>query len=56
MPKTKPKPDDPVQFARFKEAAEAAGVGADAPATLDRAFMKVAPEKRAPRSGPPTPE
>lgn len=45
MAKTKPKPDDPIQFARFKQAAKDTEVGPDATEILDRAFRKIAPEK-----------
>lgn len=48
--KPKPKPDDPEQFARFLEAAKAAGVD-ESGETFERAFKKVVPEKRATPKG-----
>ena len=43
--KPKPKPDDPEQFARFKEAAKEAGVD-ESGERLDAAFKKIVPAKR----------
>ncbi len=45
--KPKPKPDDPEQFARFKEAVKALGVDESSEA-FERAFEKVVPEKAKP--------
>jgi len=42
--KPAPKPDDPAQSKRFIETAEE--VGADDAETLERAFKKIAPEKK----------
>lgn len=49
MTKPQPKPDDPVQFARFKQAAKAAGVSENAAETFDDAFKKIAPAKLPPK-------
>jgi len=45
--KPKPKPDDPQQSKRFIETAREVGADGD-PETFDRAFEKVAREKREP--------
>ncbi len=44
MPRKPTKPDDPAQSKRFIETAEE--VGADDDAALERAFKKIAPQKR----------
>jgi len=51
MPKKQErKPEDPEQSKRFIETAEE--VGADDEEALERAFKKIAPEKRDPKRGP----
>ena len=44
MTKPKPKPDDPEQFARFKNAAKEAGLDETGEA-LDRAMSKIVPPR-----------
>lgn len=47
MTKPKPEPDDPEQFARFKQAAKEAGLDKTTD-RMDQAFRKIVPEKLKP--------